>query len=283
MELYRVAGSLVCFDSAGDAWQPPETGNAWRFGDVARAATDAGSTIPEFVRTRFDPWDGERPASSSLETPVDSGEVWAAGVTYEISEEARKGESALPEVYRNVYAADRPELFFKATPQRTVPPGEAVGIRGDSDWDVPEPELGIVLFEGQIVGFTVGNDVSSRDLEGQNPLYLPQAKVYDRCCALGPCVTTPDAVGDPLDLTMELQIRRDDAVVYQESTSTAEMVRTPSELVDWLTRHDATPDLVVLLTGTSLVPPDEFTLSVDDVVRIDVEGIGTLRNPVVEV
>jgi len=147
--------------------------------------------------------------------PVVPPEVWAAGVTYRISEEAREQESDTPEMYLDVYDADRPELFFKASPARTVGPDDPIGIRADSSWNVPEPELGVV--------------------------------------------------------------------VYQESTSTAEMVRTPSELVDWLTRHDATPDLVVLLTGTSLVPPDEFTLSVDDVVRIDVEGIGTLRNPVVEV
>jgi len=279
MELYSVGGSLVCFDSAGDAWESPD-GDASRFGDVARGAAQAGSTIPEFVRTRFDPWDGERPASPDLEAPVNSGEVWAAGVTYQISEEAREGESALPAVYRNVYSADRPELFFKATPQRTVAPGEAVGIRGDSDWDVPEPELGIVLFEGQIVGYTVGNDVSSRELEGANPLYLPQAKVYDRCCALGPGIVTADAIPDPHDLTMEMIITRDGAVCFQGTTSTAEMVRTCEELVSYLTRHNVLPAVTVLLTGTSLVPPDEFTLEAGDAIAITIEDVGTLENTV---
>jgi 2-dehydro-3-deoxy-D-arabinonate dehydratase len=225
-----------------------------------------------------DPVDAPGP-DDRQSTPVAAGEIWAAGVTYHISEEAREAESDQPDVYQRVYGSERPEIFFKATPSRTVDPGEAIGIRGDSEWDVPEPELGIVLYDGEIVGYTIGNDVSSRSIEGENPLYLPQAKVYDRCCSIGPTMVAAEAV-DPHDLAMGMTIERDGAVVYQDRTSTAEMVRTCEELADYLGRHNTLPDLTVLLTGTSLVPPDEFTLAEGDVVTIDVENIGTLRNGV---
>jgi 2-dehydro-3-deoxy-D-arabinonate dehydratase len=207
-------------------------------------------------------------------------EVWAAGVTYEISEQAREAESGMPEIYLDVYESERPELFFKATPDRVVGPGEAVGVRADSDWNVPEPELGVVLYRGSIVGYTVGNDVSSRAIEGENPLYLPQAKTYDRCCALGPCVASPATVGDPHDLAMSMTIERDGEAVFEDGTSTAEMVRTSEELVDWYRRHNSVPRTAVLLTGTSLVPPDEFTLRAGDEVTIEIEDVGTLRTPV---
>ena len=220
---------------------------------------------------------------AELDVPVRASEVWAAGVTYHISEEARTAESDMPEIYLRVYDADRPELFFKSTAERTVGPGEAIGVRADSDWDVPEPELGLVLYRGEIVGYTVGNDASSRAIEGRNPLYLPQAKVYDRSCALGPCVASPAEVDDPTDLEMSMRITRDGEVLFDDATSTAEMVREPEALVDWLTRHNHLPDVAVLLTGTSLVPPDDFTLLPDDVVEIEIDGIGTLENPVVEV
>ena len=215
--------------------------------------------------------------------PVVPEEVWAAGVTYKISEEARAEESTMPEMYMDVYDAERPEIFFKATPSRTVGPNEAVGIRGDSDWDVPEPELGVVLHEGDVVGFTAGNDMSSRDIEGQNPLYLPQAKVYDRCCSLGPAVASAASIGDPHDLAMHVEIERDGETIFTEETDTGEMVRTCEELVGYLTDHNVLPETTVLLTGTSLVPPDEFTLHVGDRVEIEIEGIGTLINDVVEV
>jgi 2-dehydro-3-deoxy-D-arabinonate dehydratase len=187
----------------------------------------------------------------------------------------------MPDIYVDVYDAERPEIFFKATAERTVGPGEAIGVRGDSDWNVPEPELGVVLYRGDTVGYTVGNDVSSRAIEGANPLYLPQAKVYDRCCALGPCVATD--VSDPHDLELSMTITRDGETVYEGATSTAEMVRTCEELVSYLTRHNTLPEVTVLLTGTSLVPEDEFTLQPGDGVTIDIEDIGTLSNPVVEV
>ncbi|SDK55459.1 fumarylacetoacetate hydrolase family protein [Natronorubrum texcoconense] len=216
-------------------------------------------------------------------TPVSSGEIWAAGVTYRISEEARKAESSMPDMYLDVYENDRPEVFFKATPDRTVGPNEGVGIRADSEWDVPEPELGVVLFEGDIVGYTIGNDMSSRSIEGQNPLYLPQAKVYDRCCSIGPCVRSADSIDDPHDLEMWMTISRGDDVLYDESTNTDKMVRSVEELVDCYVDHNAVPDVSVLLTGTSLVPDEEFTLREGDEIEIGLEEIGTLSNTVVEV
>ncbi len=213
--------------------------------------------------------------------PVRADEIWAAGVTYEISEQAREEESDMPDMYVEVYDADRPEIFFKATPSRTVGPNEAVGIRADSKWDVPEPELGIVLYEGSIVGYTIGNDMSSRSIEGENPLYLPQAKVYDRCCSIGPCLQTE--IDDPRDLTMSMSIHRDGDCMYEDSTSTNKMVRSPDELVAAYVAHNAVPELAVLLTGTSLVPDDTFTLQPDDQIDISIEDIGTLSNFVVSV
>lgn len=218
---------------------------------------------------------------AACEIPIDVDEVWAAGVTYRISEEARMGESSMPEIYVAVYDADRPELFLKSTRERTVGPNDAIGVRGDSDWNVPEPELGVVLHRGEPVGYTVGNDVSSRSIEGENPLYLPQAKVYDRCCSIGPCVVTD--VGDPHALEMSMRISRDGDTVYDGSATTAEMVRTCEELVSYYTRHNTVPEWAVLLTGTSLVPEGEFSLQADDHVTIEIKGIGVLSNPVVTV
>jgi 2-dehydro-3-deoxy-D-arabinonate dehydratase len=238
--------------------------------DVAARHLDDAPTIP------FDP-------AQAADLPLTPDEIWAAGVTYKISEEARTEESDLPDQYVKVYDADRPELFFKATPSRTVGPRSPVGIRRDSEWDVPEPELGVVLYRGEVVGFTIGNDVSSRSIEGENSLYLPQAKVYDRCCSIGPCVASDATIDDPHDLEMSFEIERDGDILVEDSTSTGEMVRTCEELVGFLTQHNAVPELSVLLTGTSLVPPDDFTLQPDDVVRIDIESIGTLTNSVVEV
>jgi 2-dehydro-3-deoxy-D-arabinonate dehydratase len=251
------------------------------FSDVARAAsiaeTDIDGIAAQYCHNETElSLDAVRDACS---VPVLAQEVWAAGVTYQISEEARENESTLPEMYRNVYDAERPEIFFKSTPSRTVGPGEDIGIRGDSDWNVPEPELGIVLYRGDIVGYTIGNDVSSRDIEGENPLYLPQAKVYDRCCALGPCVSSPDTVDDPHDLDFSMQIERDGETVYDDETSTGQLARSVEELVSYLCRHNVLPELTVLLTGTSLVP-DDFTLKAEDTVTINIEAIGALENSV---
>ena len=223
---------------------------------------------------------GTESVETAAARPLVPDEVWAAGVTYEASDDARQTESDRPDLYQDVFENERPELFFKATPSRTVGPDDRVGIRADSDWDVPEPELAVVLYEGDIVGYTVGNDMSSRDIEGQNPLYLPQAKVYDRCCAVGPCVASPETVGDPHELDVRMTIRRDGETAFEGETNTSLMARTCEELVSSLTRHDAVPELAVLLTGTSIVPPTEFTLREDDHVEIDIESIGTLTNAV---
>ena len=251
------------------------------FADLARAAsisTRSLDDIAESLSAEADELDES--ALDDLRAPIVPPEVWAAGVTYQISEEAREAESGMAEVYLNVYEAERPEIFFKATPDRLVGPGESVGIRGDSEWDVPEPELGIVLYDGEIVGYTNGNDMSSRSIEGQNPLYLPQAKVYDRCCSLGPCVVSAEDIDDPHDLTMSMTIERDGETMYDDSTSTGEMKRTCEELVDYYTSHNSVPETAVLLTGTSLVPEEDFTLREGDVVTIDIEGIGELENDV---
>ena len=253
------------------------------FGSLLQTAGNAGQTPDVYVKQLVEEAATVDGVAGTLRVPVDIDEVWAAGVTYQISEEAREAESESPDIYMDVYDADRPEIFFKSTPSRTVGPGDAVGIRADSKWDVPEPELGIVLHRGEIVGYTIGNDMSSRTIEGRNPLYLPQAKMYDRCCSIGPCIATGNTVSDPHDLVMTMSITRDQEVLYDESTSTAEMVRTCEELVSYYTRHNSVPEIAVLLTGTSLVPDDHFTLQEGDEIHIDIEGIGTLNNVVTPV
>jgi 2-dehydro-3-deoxy-D-arabinonate dehydratase len=182
-----------------------------------------------------------------------------------------------------VYSAARPELFFKATPSRTVGPGEPVAIRVDASWNVPEPELGLVVNQQlELVGFTVGNDMSSRDIEGENPLYLPQAKLYGRCCALGPLIALRDSISDPTNLPIKLEILRAGATAFAAETNTRRIVRSYADLIGYLGRDNLFPDGVVLLTGTGIVPPDDFTLLAGDEVVISIEGIGTLRNPVVQ-
>ncbi|WP_416841801.1 fumarylacetoacetate hydrolase family protein [Haloferax sp. DFSO52] len=252
------------------------------FRDLAHAAHIADTTIDDIARSLFD-----RATELSVDElqeraacPTTPNEVWAAGVTYHISEKAREAESGMPDVYLDVYEGERPEIFFKATPSRTVGPNDAIGVREDSSWDVPEPELGIVLYRGNIVGYTVGNDVSSRSIEGENPLYLPQAKIYDRCCAIGPCIATPDTVEDPHELEMQMTIMRDEEILFEGSASTSEMVKTCEDLVSYYTRHNAVPEMAVLLTGTALVPDDSFSLQPGDNVDITIEDIGTLQNSV---
>ncbi|MGB9953003.1 MULTISPECIES: fumarylacetoacetate hydrolase family protein [unclassified Haloarcula] len=250
------------------------------FRDLLKSSSIAETAPDELSARHLDAAEAvsEQRLGADATDPVTADEVWAAGVTYQISEEARTEESDTPEMYLDVYDAERPEIFFKSTPNRTVGPGEAVGIRADSDWDVPEPELAVVLYEGEIVGYTVGNDMSSRSIEGQNPLYLPQAKVYDRCCSVGPAVATD--IEDPHSLTLSMSIHRGGDRVYHGETNTSEMKRTCEELVSYYTAHNAVPELSVLLTGTSLVPDDDFTLQEGDEVTIDIESIGTLKNPV---
>src|SRR5688572_29850229 len=192
----------------------------------------------------------------TLKAPIDRQEVWAAGVTYRRSRDARMEESAQKDVYDRVYDADRPELFLKATPHRVSGPGEPVAIRADSGWNMPEPELVLLLnSRGDVVGYTIGNDVSSRSIEGENPLYLPQAKVYSQCAGLGPVVVTVDEMDDPSQLAIDLTIRRNGDVLFQDSTSTEQMHRTFDDLRDYLFRANAFPAGVFLMTGTGIVPP----------------------------
>jgi 2-dehydro-3-deoxy-D-arabinonate dehydratase len=219
----------------------------------------------------------------SILAPIGSQEVWAAGVTYFRSRVARMEESKSAgggDFYDRVYSADRPELFFKSTAGRVVGSGGKVRIRRDSEWNVPEPELVLVINpHGRIVGYTIGNDMSSRDIEGENPLYLPQAKVYDGSCALGPNVLVSS---DPLRTTtrIEIAIRRGGSTVFQGQTSLAQMKRDPRELVEYLFRETSFPTGCYLLTGTGIVPPDSFTLAHGDQIQIAIEGIGELRNEV---
>ncbi|WP_415381943.1 fumarylacetoacetate hydrolase family protein [Halosimplex sp. TS25] len=252
-------------------------------GELLASADETRQGLDESAQAYLDDAEPIEFDGDDVVLPVEPPEVWASGVTYQISEEARQEESDKPDVYIDVYESERPEIFFKATPSRTVGPDEAVGIRADSTWDTPEPELGVVLYDGEMVGFTIGNDMSSRSIEGENPLYLPQAKVYDRCCSLGPCVVSRAEVDDPHDLEMTMQIHRDGEVAYEGTTNTGEMVRTCEELTSYLTRHNVVPELTVLLTGTALVPEGDFTLREGDEVEIDIEGIGTLTNPVTTV
>jgi 2-dehydro-3-deoxy-D-arabinonate dehydratase len=217
-----------------------------------------------------------------LVIPVEPPEVWCAGVTYVRSRDARIEESAAKDVYALVYDAERPELFLKdAGCRRTVGPGEPVGVRGDSSWDVPEPEIALVLGEnGAPAGLTIGNDISSREIEGANPLYLPQAKVFAGACVIGPAVLVPDDWEAPLEIRMRI-LDAAGGELFAGETSTARMRRSFVELVDWLLRDNPVPPGSVLLTGTGLVPPDDFTLAPGHVVEINVPAIGTLTNPVV--
>ncbi len=213
-------------------------------------------------------------------SPLYPQEVWAAGVTYSDSMRERQAESDTPDVYAKVYSADRPEIFFKGTGERMQGPFEDVGIRKDSGWDVPESELAVVIIDGEIAGYTIGNDMSSRSIEGENPLYLPQAKVYNKSFSIGPCIVSTDSVADPQNLDVSLRINRKDEVVFEGESSTSEMKRNVFELVDWLQRSNDLPEVVVLLTGTGIIPPQEFTLEKDDLISISIGNIGILINKV---
>jgi 2-dehydro-3-deoxy-D-arabinonate dehydratase len=218
----------------------------------------------------------------TLLAPVDQQEVWASGVTYLRSRDARMEESTQKSVYDLVYDAERPELFLKATPSRVSGPGQPIAVRRDSTWDVPEPELALALNpSGEILGFTIGNDVSSRSIEGENPLYLPQAKVYSKCAALGPVVVLASEIGDPNALGITLTIRRGGAEHFTGSTSTNQIHRKLDELVEYLFRDNEFPYGAYLMTGTGIIPPSEFTLEHGDDVEIVIEKIGSLRNPVI--
>ncbi len=223
-------------------------------------------------------------ASARLLPPIDSQEVWAAGVTYKRSQTARMEESeTAASCYDRVYASPRPEIFFKATPHRVRGTGQPLRIRADATWNVPEPELALVISPTlQIVGFTIGNDMSSRDIEGDNPLYLPQAKMYNECCGLGPWITLAAAMPARDQIDIGLKIFRAGECVFDQSTSVAQMARTFESLVEWLGRDNSFPDGAFLLTGTGIVPNSDFTLAVADRVDIQISGIGLLSNTIVQ-
>ncbi|HZN36966.1 MAG TPA: fumarylacetoacetate hydrolase family protein [Pirellulaceae bacterium] len=223
-------------------------------------------------------------ASVSLLPPIDGQEVWAAGVTYKRSRAARMEESAAAaSCYDRVYASPRPELFFKASPHRVAGHGQPLRIRADSNWNVPEPELTLVLSSKlQLVGFTVGNDMSSRDIEGDNPLYLPQAKCYNQCCGLGPWITLSVGMPPRSEIGIRLVIHRAGQAIYDGRTSIEHMARTFENLIGWLGRDNSFPTGVFLLTGTGIVPESPFTLEPGDIVEIKIDGVGTLLNPIVQ-
>ncbi|HIF30802.1 MAG: fumarylacetoacetate hydrolase family protein [Pirellulaceae bacterium] len=229
---------------------------------------------------------GESLPLSSIEllAPIDQQEVWAAGVTYKRSQTARMEESeAAASCYDRVYQSPRPELFLKATPNRVSGPGQPLRIRADSKWNVPEPELTLVVnSRKQLVGYTIGNDMSSRDIEGENPLYLPQAKVYNQCCGLGPWVTLASSFPPRDEVGIHISIRRDNQVIFSGATGLDQMARSLEDLIQWLGRDNDFPHGVFLLTGTGIVPENDFTLLPADVVDITIDGIGTLSNRVVQ-
>lgn len=223
----------------------------------------------------------------TLLTPIVAPEIWAAGVTYVESRRARNHETSDKKVegsqtvYDKVYDAVRPEIFLKSTAARTVGPNKYVNIRSDSNWQIPEPEVGVVINKsGTILGYTIGNDMSSRDIEGENPLYLPQAKIWKNSCSIGPAIVLADSVEDPYDFDIKLNIYRDGEKVVSETASTKQLKRKYDELISFLTRDNLIFDGTVLLTGTCAVPPDEFTLKDEDRIEIEVSKIGTLVNHV---
>lgn len=222
-------------------------------------------------------------AGLRLLAPIQAPEIWCAGVTYERSRDARLEEAKTDarDVYALVYEADRPELFLKdAGMRRTVGPGGPIRVRSDASWTVPEPELGLVIGEtGEPVAVTIGNDVSSRDIEGANPLYIPQAKIFAGACALGPALAVPDDWDAPFSIRMRIT-DAEGGELFAGETSTARMKRSPRELAEWVMRDNPVPPGSVLLTGTGLVPPDDYTLEPGHTVEIEIEGIGVLRNTV---
>ena len=236
-------------------------------------------SLAEIQRALVSAASDARPRGETIAPVEDTQEVWAAGVTYVRSREARVTESSTADLYQRVYHAERVEVFFKAAGWRVMGHGDAIRIRRDSRWSVPEPELTLLINRrGEIVGYTAGNDVSSRDIEGENPLYLPQAKIYDGACALGPGIVIAPA-DSMRSLPIRMTIERGGEVAFRGETSTAKLKRSLEEMVTWLTRELSFPEGVFLMTGAGLVPPDEFSLKKDDRVRIDV-GALTLENPV---
>ena len=276
MKLSRMREGAVLETAQGRVLLPDDWDALMRLGDLRNYLEFQASAL-EFQAERA-------PYTHSVQplAPVVSQEVWAAGVTYLRSRSARVEESKDAgggSFYDRVYDAQRPELFFKAAGWRVRGPGDEVRIRRDARWSVPEPEIALyVNAHGRIVGHTIGNDMSSRDIEGENPLYLPQAKIYEGSCALGPAVLVGETL--PSTTTIGIRIERGGVRQFEGETSWSRMRRAPQELVDWLYRENTFPNGCVLLTGTGVVPPDEFTLQAGDVITIDVAEIGTLTNTV---
>ncbi|MFB4259409.1 fumarylacetoacetate hydrolase family protein [Shouchella clausii] len=221
---------------------------------------------------------------TALEIPIEADEVWASGVTYMKSREARNYEATNGKLdvltfYDKVYDAERPEIFLKSTARRTQGPNKELLIRSDSNWQIPEPELGLVIGEGEeIIGYTLGNDMSCRDIEGENPLYLPQAKVWKKSCSIGPAILMPTGIENPYELSIMCTISREHEVVFQGSASVSQLKRKLEELVEFLIRDNDIVPGTVLLTGTCIVPDNDFTLAVGDVIEISSTPIGTLKN-----
>jgi len=261
-----------------------------RFGDVAELLASHTGTLESAVAAagvsseslgQYDDLAKSEPDFGMLHlvAPVTPAEVWAAGVTYERSRDARMHESSERDIYERLYKAERPELFFKATGARVMGPGAPVGLRTDSEWQIPEPEIALVLDgAGNVVGYTLGNDMSSRDIEGQNPLYLSQAKIFAGSCALGPTVASTAEVEDPYALEIEMRIMRAGETIFTGSTSTARLHKRFDVLAAYLKRDNWIGPGTVLLTGAGIVPPDDFTLQPNDVVEISCNSIGVLRN-----
>jgi 2-dehydro-3-deoxy-D-arabinonate dehydratase len=275
MKLYRTRGGVVA-----EEWGRSFALNlAWD--DLFRAADPAARALEEFARAAKT-GEGTPVDERELVAPIGSQEVWAAGVTYYKSRDARIEESrdaAGGDFYARVYEAERPELFFKSTPHRVVGPGGRVRLRADSKWNVPEPELTLAVSSaGRIFGVTIGNDMSSRDIEGDNPLYLPQAKVYDGSCALGPGILVGDV--PPAETAIRLEIARGAKVAFAGETTLAQLKRKPQELVGFLFRDQTFPSGVFLMTGTGIVPGNDFTLAAGDEIRIEIAGVGKLVNSV---
>jgi len=273
MLLYRTTTGIV-IQNAGTWHAVPET--SWdallETPNIAAHLAQIAASTPSV----------SAPAEGSILAPIVSQEVWAAGVTYFRSRTARMEESKDAgggSFYDRVYAAERPEIFFKATPQRVARPGQPMHLRSDSKWMVPEPELTLCInSSGEIIGYTVGNDLSCRDIEGENPLYLPQAKCFKLCAALGPAILIQSEPPAPTT-RIHLQIDRAGAAAFEGETTLSQLKRTPSELAGFLYRDNTFPTGTFLMTGTGIVPGDEFTLQSGDIIKITIDGIGTLVNP----
>ncbi len=298
-KLYQPGQPAVYATLTDDDWIVPFYGlthtSYQTLADLQTAALLNGETLAEHVgylvaRTPASsrlPLAGLAPAPDPskpyLLPPLDNHEVWAAGVTYQRSRTARMEESSEASIYDRVYEAERPEIFFKTNPHRVSGPGGPIRVRRDSAWNVPEPELALVLDSSlRLVGYTICNDMSSREIEGANPLYLPQAKIYSGCCALGPYILLADPEEENPEFKINCRIYRGSKQVYEGETSTARMKRSFEDLIHWLGKENQYPDGVILSTGTGIVPPNEFTLKIGDRVEIEVENIGVLVNPVVE-